>query len=75
MRVECIIAFVIPGLLRQLKSKTAVDFIDCSTNHGSKHFCNAFPTGPVLLTPCFILVNAGAIVNASDQSFSNFIGM
>ena len=75
MRVECITAFVIPGLVRQLKSKTAVDFTDCSTNHASKHFCNAFQICPVLLTPCFLLANAGAVVNASDQSLSNFIGM
>lgn len=75
MRVECISAFVIPGLLWRLKSKTAMDFIDCSTNHVRKHSCNPFQNMPVLLTLCFILVNAAAIVNAPDQSFSNFIGM
>lgn len=75
MRVECMTAFVIPGLLGQLKSKTAVDFIDCSTNHVSKHSCNPFQNMPGLTHSCLVLVNAGAIVNVPDQNFSNFIGM
>lgn len=48
LRVEWITAFVIPGPLGQPKSKTAVDFTDCSTNHLSKHSCNAFQNMPSL---------------------------
>lgn len=39
--------------LRQLKSKTAVDFIDCSTNHVSKHSCNPFQNMPSLTHSLF----------------------
>lgn len=58
MRVECVTTFVIPGLPGQLKSKTAVDFIDCSTNHVSKHSCNPFQNMPSLTHSCFLQENA-----------------
>lgn len=58
MRVECVTTFVIPGLPGQLKSQTAVDFIDCSTNHVSKHSCNPFQIMLSLTHPCFLQENA-----------------
>lgn len=75
MRVEYMTMLPLPGLTGQLKSQTALDFADCSTNHVSKHSCNFIQNMPRSYSLLVHSPECWGIVNASDQRISNFTGM